>query len=161
MGNAAELDGTWRRRVTQQRQQPSSQGEMAKIVDAELHLEPVLRCFTCGQRHHSGVIDQDVETGMGNSDPRGKVGNGGEARKIESFKGNPGARYLVCDAINCAKTLSLAAGSDDNFMTVFGSVAQPSTTAYYSRMPWNGLPRWSMITVVLENSRISASKPGA
>ena len=46
-------------------------------------------------------------------------------------------------------------------MTVFGNLAQPSTTACSSGVPWNGRPRWSMITVVPGNSSISGSKPGA
>jgi len=42
-----------------------------------------------------------------------------------------------------------------------GSFAQPNTTAYSCGLPWNGLPRWSMTTVVPANSRIKGSKPGA
>ena len=50
-------------------------------------------------------------------------------------------------------------GSDDSFITAFGSLAQPSTTAYSFGVPCNSLPRWSMTTLVCGNSRISGSKP--
>jgi len=50
---------------------------MTEIVGAELHLETVGRRLPLRQRHHAGIVDQEIERAM----------SGGEARRLRRLHG--------------------------------------------------------------------------
>ncbi len=59
------------------------EGEVAEVVGAELHLEPV-GGLPPGDGHHAGVVDQDVEpVGMRAGPPGGEPTHAGEVREVQ------------------------------------------------------------------------------
>jgi hypothetical protein len=55
---------------------------MSKVVDSELHLEPVLGA-PLRDSHHPRVVDEDVDPGMVGKDAGGGFVYGCQRRKIE------------------------------------------------------------------------------
>lgn len=73
--------------------------EVAEVVGAELHLEPVGRTQQ-GQGHHTGVVDQEVEPAVGLlRDVAGGIGHGGQVRQVEADEAYVRARGGTADGV--------------------------------------------------------------
>ncbi len=82
---------------------------MAQIIGAELHLETVLRLLPLRQRHHAGIVDEEVELLIAGGKAPGEIGHGGETCEIEMLVGDQRIGKPVANALDRPQALCVVA----------------------------------------------------
>ena len=83
----------------QQRHQPGRESEVAEMVRSELHLKTIRRGLPARQRHHAGIVDQEIERRPG-AHPLREVGDRCKAGQIEMFVADLGADHFAADLLD-------------------------------------------------------------
>jgi hypothetical protein len=90
------------------------QGEVAEVIGAELHLEPVLGHPAGRDGHDPGVVDEQVDRPPVALAPGGELGDGGEAGQVQLLARDLGAGDGGLDAGHRGLALAGAAGRHDD-----------------------------------------------
>ena len=78
-------------------EQQAGEGEVAEVVGAELHLEPVGR-LPAGDGHDAGVVDQDVEPVVSGGETGRERPHRGQIGQVERGHLHVGAGHLGAEA---------------------------------------------------------------
>ncbi len=84
--------------------------EVTEVIDAELHLEPVLG-LAPGDRHHARVVDQDVDAGV--AELRSRVPDRSQGGEIEAERADLRARRRRDDVGTRLRDLVVVAPGED------------------------------------------------
>src|SRR5215218_8497374 len=105
----------------QGRQQQGGEGEVAEVVDGQLHLEPVLGP-PLGDAHQAGVVDQDVDAPVAGQDPLGRLPHRGLGGEVQWLQLQRGVGDLVADRRHRRLGLGLVAGGHHHVAALAGQL---------------------------------------
>ena len=99
----------------QQRQQPGSEREVPEVVRAKLQLEAVGGGIARRRRHHTRIIDEQVNRPTGSVQARGKIANRREIRQVNQFQAKLCMRVLCAQLRNRLLAFGRVAHCQNNF----------------------------------------------
>src|SRR6266487_4083664 len=85
---------------------------MAEIIDAELHFKAVFCGLPLRQRHHAGIVDQEIERSVSGGKARGEIGHRSKLGQIERLVADFGVWKLAADSLDRISTLGVIAAGE-------------------------------------------------
>ncbi len=114
MGDAADGDDARRFGSEEERDQQAGQGEVAKVIGAELEFEIVFGEMAGGDGHNAGVVDEDIDGVATVVEDLSELMNRSEISEIEREAFELSIRMFRANAVGGTVSLGeVAAGEDD------------------------------------------------
>lgn len=115
---------------TQQGQQTRGEREMTKVVGPELQLVTVFRGVPDRGRHHSRVVDQEVDRSAFRGQPVGEAFDRHQRSQVQDASGDLRSRHVRTDALESVGSFGRVAYRENQFGTGAGEpFSQPETDA--------------------------------